>query len=580
MKRGWSRWHVAAALAVGVPLLGVFCVVVQRPLWAQGHGILIVANLLVALSFYVTAVFVGAEPGHRITGAGLLAAAFLWPMNWINEWHAGPLPLIAALEGPFASLLAVWALMRYPAPWSRRRDDVLTLGIVAVIQAVASLPVLTSLPQWHGLPPATPWLAWWPDRTAYAVTQGIYNYGIVVVAVVAVFALTVRLARLTGPDREVMRPVVASIIVAGILTAFGGVAVAVHRSTPAIDTLYTLENVALIGVPVSFVIASARRWLARERVPELIRQLGFSPTPTTAQDALRRILDDPGVRLLYRIGDSYVDVNGVPQPPWHDSGSAVVAAQSSAASVVLVTTAPVIARYRDVVHAAARAVALALENTSLQAAISAQIHDVAASAHRLSLAVEAERRSVQGAVTGICRHDLAPIAAQLRTLGDSDGPTGLADQLAVGHDLLARAEVDLIRLGAGLGPTGLTDLGLSESVTAAARRLEADITVSVSDDPLDAGIQAAAYFVLSELMTNAVKHAPGAAITVYATLEGPDLVLDVVDNGPGGADLDGSGLRGVAERVADLSGSLAVHSRAGHGTNVLVRLPAGSDPAK
>src|SRR6201999_2181720 len=141
-------------------------------------------------------------------------------------------------------------------PWSRRRGDVATLGIVAVIQAGATLQVLTSLPQWHGLSPDTTWLAW-------------------------------------GPDREVMRPVMVAIILAGALTAAGGIAVAVQRSTATIDTLYTLENVALAGVPLTFLIAAARRWLARERVPELIRQLGFSPTPATAQDALRQVLNDP-----------------------------------------------------------------------------------------------------------------------------------------------------------------------------------------------------------------------------------------------------------------------------------------------
>ena len=363
------------------------------------------------------------------------------------------------------------------------------------------MPVLTSLPQWHGLPPGTPWLAWWPGRNAYAVASRIYNYGIVVVAAAAVIALTSRLTRLTGPDRRVMRPVVMAIIIAGFLTAVGGLAAGLHMGVATVDTLYAVEGIALTGVPVMFLIASVRRWLARERVPALIRELGFSPTPASAQDVLRRALADPGLRLLYRIGDGYVDIDGTPQPPWHDPRVAVLAAQSAAASVVLVTTAPIITRYRDVVHAAAKAAALALENTSLQAAISAQIHDVTESARRLSSAVEAERRSVQAAVASICVEELASLTARLRALEDSDSATGLADQLASGHELLSRAEVDLMRLGEGLGPAGLAHLGLAESVTAAARRLGPEIAVSISEIPLNDDVLAAAYFVLSELMT-------------------------------------------------------------------------------
>jgi len=79
-------------------------------------------------------------------------------------------------------------------------------------------------------------------------------------------------------------------------------------------------------------------------------------------------------------------------------------------------------------------------------------------------------------------------------------------------------------------------------------------------------------------MTNAVKHAPGSPVTVSAALDGPELVLEVSDGGPGGADPAGSGLRSIAERVAELSGSLTIRSAPGAGTSVAVRLPAPGAP--
>ena len=110
-------------------------------------------------------------------------------------------------------------------------------------------------------------------------------------------------------------------------------------------------------------------------------------------------------------------------------------------------------------------------------------------------------------------------------------------------------------------------------VTAAAQRLHPRIEVTVSNDPLPAGLQTTAYFVLCELMTNAVKYAPAAETTVRAEINGAELVLEVTDDGPGGADPAGSGLQGVAERAEGRSGSLTIRSAPGCGTRALVRLP-------
>src|SRR3984957_12235842 len=373
--QGWSRRRVAAELVAWIPLAAGYCLLVQWPLWTRGSVSLASANLLVTISFSATSVFVRAEPRHRLTGLALAAATLLWPLNWVNEWNTGPFPLVGGLEGPLYGLVAVWALLRYPVPWPRRWHDVATLAIVAVIQIIASLPVVTSLPQWHGLPPGTIWLAWWPDHGAYELTTRIYNYGVVAVAVAAVLALAIRLARLAGPDRRVMRPVATAIVVAGILSGAWGVGVVLRLPGPALDAVSTVEGIALASVPLMLAIAAARRWLAREWVPKLIRELDSCLTPACVQDALGAALDDPALRLLYRIGDEYVDISGMPVPDVEQSGTgrAAITFGAPSAQMVLLTPSPALARYPDIVHAAARAAALAMENTSLQAAIRASI---------------------------------------------------------------------------------------------------------------------------------------------------------------------------------------------------------------
>jgi signal transduction histidine kinase len=102
--------------------------------------------------------------------------------------------------------------------------------------------------------------------------------------------------------------------------------------------------------------------------------------------------------------------------------------------------------------------------------------------------------------------------------------------------------------------------------------------VSVTGEPLEDNVKVGVYFILSELMTNAVKHAPGSAIAVRAAMKGAELVLEVTDTGPGGANPLGSGLRGVAGRVSDLSGSFTISSPPNDGTRVLILLPLPSPP--
>lgn len=575
---GWTRSRVAAELGCWVPAAAGYCVLAQWPLWTGGNASLAAANLLVTLAFSATSVFVRAEAGHRVTGLALAAAVLLWPLNWVNEWHRGVLPLVAAMEGPLYGLVAVWALLRYPVPWSRRWQDAATLVAVAVIQVIAVLPVFTSLPQWHhGLTPGTPWLAWWPDRRAFAVTSGIYNVGAVAVAAAAVIALTVRLARLAGPDRRVMRPVATAVVLAGIFSAAWGAGTIARLPGPTLDALSAVEGVTLACVPLMLAIAAARRWLAREWVPKLIRELNACLTPACVQRALQIALEDPSLRLLYRVGDEYVDIEGQPASTTDrvPAGQAEITPASPSANVALLTASPILDRYPDTVHAAARAAILALENAGLQTALRASIREVGQSSRRLEAAVYAERRSIQSAVADICGGDIGAMAASLEAVAGMADATRLSGQLAVARELMSRAELDLTRLSEGLAPAGLAGTGLADLARAAARRLSPLITVSASNEPLPPAIAAGAYLVLSELMTNAVKHAPDAAVQVRIARTGPDLLLEVTDNGPGGAVPDGSGLHGVAERATALGGSFLLTRPPGGGTRAVARLPVG-----
>jgi signal transduction histidine kinase len=569
LRPGQARRAVLAALIAGAPLAGLYCVAVQRPLWEPATAGLAAVNLLVTVSFFATGVFVSAEPGHRVTGIALILAALLWPVNWLNVWETGPWPLIAALEGPLATTLAAWALLRYPVPWPRRWHEGVATAVLAALQVLDVLPVLTSRPEWVPHQPASLiWLAWWPDRGAFGVTERLYSYSVVAVAVAATVALITRLARLTGPDRPVFRPVLFAIAVAGGLSIVSSLADTLslaHATQVAVDEV---EGLAIAGVPVAFLAASARKWLTRERILALIAGLGPAPTPGQVQDVLRTALGDPGLILLYRVPGGLVDTGGVPTVPIAPSGGAVIPAPGG---VVLLTGEPLLVRYPALIRGAASVAGLALQNTSLQAAISAQIYLVGQSAGRLDGAVDAERRRIRAAVSELCDGELAVIAGRLAELAQADEQAAAPARAA--RDLLAGVVQELACLADGTEPPELARLGLAAALTSAAARLSPRITVRANPGPLPPDVAAAAWFAACELMTNAVKHGGGCAIDVSAYRADGGLLVEVRDDGPGGADPAGSGLRGLAERAVSLSGSLVVSSIPGSGTRATVRLP-------
>jgi signal transduction histidine kinase len=566
---GHARRAVLTALVAGAPVAGLYCVAVQWPLWVPSTYGLAAVNLLVTVSFFATGVFVAAEPGHRLTGTVLILAALLWPVNWLNVWMFGPWPLIAALEGPLSTVLAVWALLRYPAHWPKRwHEGVVTAGL-ALLQVLDVLPRVTSRPEWHNSQSASIiWPAWWPNHTAFMVTERIYNYSCVLVAIIATAALITRLARLTGPDRPVFRPVLFAIAVAGGLSIISSLSGIIHLPHPTLIAVDELEGLALAGVPVAFLAASARKWLARERVLALIAGLGPAPTPAQVQDVLRTALGDPGLILLYRVPGGLVDTGGVPTPPAPPPGGAVIRAPGG---VVLLTGEPGLARYPELIRAAASVAGLALQNTSLQAAISAQIYLVGQSASRLDAAVDAERRRIKDVVGELCGGELAVIADRLAELSrSSDGAAAPASDAG---DLLADVVAELAGLAHGSEPPELARLGLAGALSVAAARLSPRITVEADPGPLPPDVAAAGWFAACELMTNAVKHGGGCAVEVTARRADGGLLVEVRDDGPGGADPAGSGLRGLAERAVGLSGSLVVSSIPGRGTRATVRLP-------
>ena len=133
---------------------------------------------------------------------------------------------------------------------------------------------------------------------------------------------------------------------------------------------------------------------------------------------------------------------------------------------------------------------------------------------------------------------------------------------------------ELRDLARGIAPPVLADRGLVAAIESLASRSTVNVeVVGQLDDRLPPVVEAAAYFVVAESLTNVAKHAPGASARVTVHLDGGMLVVEIADNGPGGANPAGSGLTGLKQRVEALDGRLDVHSVAREGTVVWAVLP-------
>ena len=145
------------------------------------------------------------------------------------------------------------------------------------------------------------------------------------------------------------------------------------------------------------------------------------------------------------------------------------------------------------------------------------------------------------------------------------------------RDEASAAIGELRDLARGIAPPVLADRGLAAAADALGRRSASPVEVdAVVERRPPAVVESAAYFVIAESLANAAKHAPGAQVRVTVRDEDDRIVVLVADDGPGGADPDGSGLSGLRHRVEALDGRLAVRSGPGMGTTVRSELPCAS----
>lgn len=340
-------------------------------------------------------------------------------------------------------------------------------------------------------------------------------------------------------------------------------------------------TVIRLSVPIALLAGLVRIRRSREAVADLVLALGQAPGPAGVRQALASALGDSSLCVCYWVpqAQSYVDDDGRPADPVPQAGSAATEVTANGAPLAVLVHDGELLDQRPLLDAVVAAARLALENARLQAALAAQLGEVRASRTRIVQAGIAESRKVERDL-----HD----GAQQRLLALSLTVAMLHDQVAAGPDhdpnlrrlveaagTEIRAAIGELRdLGRGIHPAVLIHEGLAAAVETLAALAPLPVTAHVEPARHPAVVEATAYFVIGEALANVARHARASHAEVTASGNGSLLVVEVRDDGIGGAPASGgSGLTGLADRVAAVGGTLTITSPAGGGTIVRADLP-------
>jgi signal transduction histidine kinase len=190
---------------------------------------------------------------------------------------------------------------------------------------------------------------------------------------------------------------------------------------------------------------------------------------------------------------------------------------------------------------------------------------------------DAERRRLERNLHDGAQQRLVSVALDLRVIRAvlAKDPEKAGDLLSTAQDQLSQGLDELRELARGIHPAVLTDRGLGPALESLAIRAPVPVEITdLPDERLAGPVEAAAYYVVAEAITNVAKYAQATHATVSVRRSNGNAMVTVADDGVGGADPSrGTGLRGLADRVAALDGHLDVESTAAHGTRISAQIP-------
>jgi signal transduction histidine kinase len=577
------RPPVLTPLAVAALVLGVLA---ESIVWREGYPhAAVVRDLVIPWTFVAAGLIAWRRLPDNRMGPLMVAEGFAWFLGPLRFSPSPVLVSIGYLLHSLQGLILLQLILSYPTGRLIDPADrvVVRTGYIAIFAlslgfALTFDPVVYGFCDGPGCAPSA--LLILSNRAVHLAISRAIDFVTAAIALAAIVRLAIRLRRASPAARRSLATLwlVALIMAASFLLEVTRNTVA---SYPTLYTIEWIEKVLTFFIPLTFLYGLLRVRLARGVVGQLAVDVSGS-SGTSLRDSLRRALGDPTLQIALwsREGAGYIDERGdafvLPQES-PDRAVTVISAEGSPLAAFVHD--PAVRTEVELLEAVSAVTGLALENQQLQAEVHAQLEEVRASRTRIVEAGDEQRRRVErdlhdGAQQRLVTLSLTLSMARARAEEDGADPE-LREALSGAADELRLAMAELRELARGIHPMVLTQDGLAAALKSLRNRSPLPTSLALSGlEDLPQAVQSTAYFVASEGLANIVKYANASSVTLRAERSDGTLIVEIGDDGRGGADpAQGSGLRGLQDRVAALGGSLTIRSARGQGTLLQARLP-------
>jgi signal transduction histidine kinase len=547
------------------------------------RGAVVALGLVIGWGFIATGLFTWARRPDNSLGSLMVLTGFAWFVGGLSSADVPALFSVGALFGSVYVVTTMHTLLAAPngtlSPGDRR------IVIAAYLLVTVGVGTL-----WLFFDPATE-CASCPENillvegseTAVNIVGTAINLAGIVLIGLVLRSLVRRWRRATRPERRLYAPMYGAGI-ALMIALIGQLSLQSAGSEGgALDMAFVISLVPFALVPYLFLGALLRaRFIQGGAVSDLMTRLADPPRPGGLRDALADALDDPSLELVYWLpeGRRYVDFRGRDYSvPEADPRRAVHYVQRDGECVAAIVYDAKLSDADAHVRAVGAAASLALVNERLDAELRAKVDELRASRERMLRIGLEERRRLERDLHDGAQQRLVSMALNIRLARSklNEDPLAAHRLLESAGEELDSALAELRELARGIHPAVLTDRGLGTALETLASRAPVPVELAeLPEERLPEAVELAAYFVVAEALTNVAKYAKASHATVDVARENGRLVVEVADDGIGGADPDhGSGLRGLADRIAVLEGRLEIESERGRGTTIRARIPCG-----
>ena len=548
------------------------------------RGAWAVAALFVGWGFIGAGLFAWWRSPDSSIGPLMVATGFAWFLNLVTATNVPAVFIVAAILSSLYFVTAVHMLLAAPhgQPLGRGDRRIVVTGYLLVTVGTIPLALFWDPRSECEGCPTNPFL-FEENKTFFELWNTLLSLvGLVLIALV-LRSLVLRWRRATRPERRLYAPMYAA-GVALMIAVLAQLSVQTSGSQGrALDILFIISVIPLALVPYLFVAAFVRTRMAQGgAVRELMTHLAEAPQPGRLRDALADALDDPTLELVYWLpeGQRYVDFRGrTYELPEDDPSREIHAVARDDQCVAAIIYDATLREASEHVRAVGAAASLALLNERLEAELRAKVNELRRSRERMLKIGLEERRRLERDLHDGAQQRLVSMALNIRLARAklNEDPLAADELLSSAGEELDSALAELRELARGIHPAVLTDRGLGTALETLASRAPVPVELAeLPDIRLPEAVELAAYFVVAEALTNVAKYAHATHAKVELARENGRLLVEVEDDGIGGANPEnGTGLRGLADRIAVLEGRLEIDSESGRGTTVRAQIPCG-----